>query len=118
MGFHAPKVLPHTCIYGQTPPTLLRRRSVYCLVYAFFESGSFSEQMTIAKRYVNSNVCIRFPDYNANIAINLMYFLKCEINLIVYKQSCCSRLRLEQQLMNEILFDIKLRTLSLLFVLC
>ncbi len=56
MGFHAPKVLPHTCIYGQTPPTLLRRRSAYCRVYAFFESGSFSEQMTIAKRYVNSNV--------------------------------------------------------------
>ena len=24
--------------------------------------------MTIAKRYVNSNVCTRFPDYNANIA--------------------------------------------------
>ena len=68
VGFHAPKVLPHTCIYGQTPPTLLRRRSVYCLVYALFESGSFSEQMTIAKRYVNSNVCTRFPDYNANIA--------------------------------------------------
>ena len=62
--------------------------------------------------------CTRLPDYNANIAINLMYFLKCEINLIVYKQSCCSRLRLEQQLMNEICFEIKYQTLSLPSVLC
>ena len=61
MGFHAPKVLPHTCIYGQTPPTLLRRRSVYCLVYAFFESGSFSEQMTIAKRYKIQMSVLGFP---------------------------------------------------------
>ena len=32
--------------------------------------------------------CIRLPEYHANIAINLMCSLKCEINLIIYKQSC------------------------------
>ena len=53
-----------------------------------------------------------------NISTKMMFLLKYGIILIVYKQSCCSRLRLEQQLMNEICFEIKYQTFSLLSVLC
>lgn len=40
----------HSHIQINTPHAQ-RRRRVYCRVYAFFESGSFSEHLTIAKRY-------------------------------------------------------------------
>ena len=53
-----------------------------------------------------------------NVIMQIRSRLFSNRHCFVYKQSCCSRLRLEQQLMNEICFEIKYQTLSLPSVLC